>query len=269
MTKIREKTVLITGGASGIGYLMAGKMLEKQAALVILWDIDREKLIQSAKALPGKVATYTVDVSDTRSVKQTAHEVIAKHGAPDILINNAGIVVGKAFKEHQHHEIDKTMDINSSALMHITLEFIHALIGKKSAHIVNISSAASYVANPNMSVYVASKWAATGWSESLRLEMERQHPHVHVTTVIPYYIDTGMFAGIKTNRLLPMLKPEKVAGKIIAAIEKDRIYVKMPFMIKLTPFVKGILPARMFDWFAGKVLGIYDTMTTFKGRRES
>ncbi|MDZ7775584.1 MAG: hypothetical protein U5L09_08300 [Bacteroidales bacterium] len=55
-----------------------------------------------------------------------------------------------------------------------------------------------------------------------------------------------------------MLKPEKVSRKIIAAVEKNRISVKMPLMTKLTPFVKGILPARVFDWFAGKVLaGVY------------
>ena len=269
MTKIRDKTVLITGGASGIGFLMAEMMLEKQAALVILWDINSDKLLQSAKALKGKVVTYTIDVSDTRGVKQAAQEVIAKHGCPDILVNNAGIVIGKAFIQHQHSDIDKTLAINSGALMHITLNFIHAMTQKKQAHIVNISSAASFVANPDMSVYVASKWAATGWSESLRLEMERDYPQVHVTTVTPYYIDTGMIEGVKTNLLMPMLKPEKVSRKIIAAVEKNRISVKMPLMTKLTPFVKGILPARVFDWFAGKVLGVYETMTTFKGRSES
>jgi all-trans-retinol dehydrogenase (NAD+) len=75
------------------------------------------------------------------------------------------------------------------------------------------------LSNPKMSVYAASKWAVTGWSDSLRLEMTQLHKNVHVTTVLPYYINTGMFDGVKSS-IMPILKPEKVAAKVIRAIAK-------------------------------------------------
>lgn len=93
--------------------------------------------------------------------------------------------------------------------MHIALELLPEMILRGSGHIVNIASAAGFVSNPKMSVYVASKFAVVGWSDSLRLEMERNKTGVHVSTVTPYYIDTGMFAGVKT--LIPILKPEYAA----------------------------------------------------------
>jgi short-subunit dehydrogenase len=186
-------------------------------------------------------------------------------GKIDILINNAGIVVGKYFIDHTHEDIDKTMGINSNALMHITREFLGDMMQTKQGHIVNIASAAGMVSNPKLSVYVASKFAVIGWSDSLRLEMEKEKTNVKITTVTPFYISTGMFDGVKSS-IIPIVKPQNAVNKIIRGIENDRLYVRMPGIVNWVYFVKGVLPARWFDTIVGKWFGMHATMNEFKGR---
>lgn len=228
MSEIGAKLVLITGGASGIGKLMSKIVLQKGAKLII-WDVNSESIEQTVKELSvfDKVSAYQVDVSDIEQIKKTATRVKSEHGPVDILINNAGIVVGKYFSEHSTQDILRTMDINANAPMLITAEFLNAMMQRKSGHICNIASSAGYISNPKMSVYAASKWALIGWSDSLRLEMLKLRTGVRVSTVTPYYINTGMFDGVKS--LIPLLNPEQVAQKIIRGIEKDRIIISMPF----------------------------------------
>ncbi|MBU8892107.1 MAG: SDR family oxidoreductase [Bacteroidales bacterium] len=270
MTKFKNKIVLITGGAAGIGKLMANKILNLGASKMILWDINKENLDITSKELTGlgfDVFSFIVDVSNLEQIKQAAQKVKEEVGVPDILINNAGIVVGKYFHEHSHEDIDLSMSINTSALMHITLEFLNDIIKKGEGHIVNIASAAGMVSNPKMSVYCASKWAAIGWSDSLRLEMEQISKKIKVTTVTPYYISTGMFDGVKSP-IIPIVKPETAANKIIKAIKKNRIFIRMPWLVYTMPFVKGILPVRWFDFIIGKGFGVYKSMSEFKGHQK-
>jgi hypothetical protein len=148
--------------------------------------------------------------------------------------------------------------------MHLTLELLPSMTGRGSGHIVNIASAAGLVANPRMSVYCASKWAVIGWSDSLRLEMERLRTGVRVTTVTPFYINTGMFAGVRS--VIPILEPEEAVRRILRGVARNRVFVRMPGIIYLLPLVRGLLPLRAFDWFVGTVLGVYKTMNGFKGR---
>ena len=122
------------------------------------------------------------------------------------------------------------------------------------------------VSNPKMAVYTGSKWAATGWSDSLRLEMKQLKTGVGVTTVTPYYINTGMFDGVKSN--IPILDQHKVAKKIIKAIESNRIYLSMPWSMHFVRFFQGIFPIWFYDWFVGSVIGVYKTMDEFKGRKK-
>ena len=84
------------------------------------------------------------------------------------------------------------------------------------------------ISNPRMSVYAASKWAVIGWSDSLRIELQEARSGVHVTTVAPYYIATGMFAGVRA-RLVPILDPEKTARRIVRAVERNRTFRGLPW----------------------------------------
>lgn len=268
MSEIKHKTVLITGGASGIGRIMGELCLQEGAKRLIVWDIDRVQMLRLSEELTGKgyeVHIYQVDLSNSGAIIEAAQTVKQHFGTIDLLFNNAGIIVGKPFEEHSHTDIDKTMRVNADALMHVALEFVPDMIARGSGHIINIASAAGMTANPRMSVYVASKWAAIGWSESLRLELESISKNLRVTTVTPFYIKTGMFEGVQSP-ILPILDPQVAAQKIIRGVMQNKLFVRMPRLVYALPFLKGILPQRWLDVVMGKWFGIYKSMDHFKGR---
>jgi len=266
--QLKEKTALITGGASGIGKIMGRILLERGVRLVI-WDIDQSKMNatqQEFNAL-GSIHTYRVDVSSPEEIKVAAQQVKKEVGTVDILINNAGIVVGKYFSEHSTTDILKSMEINALAPMYIANEFLPGMIEQNSGHICNIASAAGTVSNPKMSVYAASKWSVVGWSDSLRVEMKQQKLNIGISTIMPYYINTGMFDGVRSK--LPILKPEKAAARIISAIERNKKLITIPgYMYRVTRLGQAVMPVRVFDWFAGDFLGIYKTMEHFTGHKK-
>ncbi len=272
MSSFKNKTVLITGGASGIGRLMGEQSLALGASNLIIWDINKEGLATAVKDLKRTKAHdvngYVVDVSDVNQIEQIATKTILDNGPIDILINNAGIVTGKKlFGEHTTEDIQRTFDINVLGVMHVTRVFLPDMIRLNKGHIVNIASASSLIGNPNMSVYASSKWAVLGWSESLRLEMDDYYPEIKVTTICPSYIDTGMFKGVKAPLLFPLLKPQEIVDKIIDAIQKDKEIVMAPDMVNFVPALRGILPPKIFDFFAGK-LGVYSSMDSFVGKKK-
>jgi short-subunit dehydrogenase len=271
MNRIAEKKALITGGASGIGKLMGRILLEKGLHTLVIWDLNKELLDATSKEFAREgfsVITACLDITVLPAILEAADHLKKDNIQIDMLINNAGIIVGKYFSDHSHEEIDRTLGINTAALMHLSRIFLPEMIQRGNGNIVNIASAAGMIANPKMSVYAASKWAVIGWSDSLRLEMETQKTGVYITTVTPYYINTGMFDGVKSS-IIPILDPLKAAKKIISGIEKNKIYVRVPGIVYALPFIKGLLPARWFDAIAGKWLGIYKSMEDFTGRKKA
>ena len=247
---------------------MAELSVQKGAANLIILDIDKEALQKAEAKLNNSSCTilvWQIDLSREDEISQCVAEIVKRKLEVDILINNAGVVTGRDFKDHSFEEIETTMQVNSIAPMKLSLALLPQMMKKGKGHIVNISSAAGMLANPGMSVYCASKWAISGWSHSLQIEMEKERTGIRVLTVTPYYIDTGMFKGVRSP-VVPILKPEKTARKIIKAVEKDSIVLRMPKIIYLLPFVKGILPKRALDLVVGKWFGIYSSMKTFKGR---
>lgn len=269
---VAGKRVLITGAAMGMGKIYAQKAVAEKAAAVVIWDINQaelDKTVAELTAAGGKVHAYTVDVSKLEAIVDAAAKVRSEVGNIDILFNNAGVVRGKLFWEHdQVKDTWFTMSINALAPMYIAREFLPAMIeGGAESRIVNIASAAGLVSNPKMSVYCASKWSCTGWSDSVRLELEMQgHSHVRVTTVNPSYISTGMFEGAKSMLLTPILTPEYVTDKVWAAMKKGRARLILPWTVYISNAIKGILPLALYDWVAGNIFGVYKTMDDFKGR---
>jgi short-subunit dehydrogenase len=96
--------------------------------------------------------------------------------------------------------------------------------------------------------------------------MQQMKTNVNVTTVTPYYINTGMFDGVRSS-FIPILKPGTVARKIIRGIECNRLFISMPWSVHFVRLSQGLLPFRAYDWLVGKVMGIYKTMDHFKGRQ--
>lgn len=233
MTNPANKTALITGGASGIGRLMA-EQLAALGARVVLWDINASGLDEVAagiRARGGTADTFACDLADANAIHATAARVLAEVGGVDILVNNAGIVIGKSFLETTDAQTEKIFAINSLALIRITREFLPGMIARGQGHIVNIASAAGIVGVPRLADYCASKWAAIGFDEALRLELRHAgHSKMITTVVCPYYIATGMFAGVRTRfpLLLPIMKPKVVAARIVRAIRKNHRRVVMP-----------------------------------------
>lgn len=264
----KNKKILITGACSGIGKIMARKSLERGVSHLVIWDINEEGLAKTKEEFQqfGKeISTYKVDVSNLDEIKIAAQKVRTEVGKIDILINNAGIVVGKYFHENTHQDIQKTMLVNSNALMHIALEFLPAMMKENSGAICNIASSAGLISNPKMAVYAASKWAVNGWSDSLRLEMQQLNKKVSVTTIMPFYINTGMFDGVK-SKLIPILEPEPTAEKIIKSIENERAMLALPLPYWFIRLSQGLLPLPIYEWVMENVFGVYDTMKEFKGR---
>ena len=268
MKNLKEKTVLITGGASGIGKIMVRLMLEREAK-VIIWDINQESIDKTISEFSKykDIFGFKVDVSNIQQIQETANRVKQEIGVVDVLLNNAGIVVGKFFSEHSSTDIAKTMEINAIGPMYIAKEFLGDMLNQNSGHICNIASSGGLISNPKMSVYASSKWALIGWSDSLRLEMKQMNKNINVTTIMPYYINTGMFDGVKSK--IPILEPEAAALTIIKAIEKNKKMVTIPgYIYRFTRLGQGLFSINIFDWFAGDVLGIYKTMEHFVGRKK-
>ena len=258
-----NKKVLITGGASGIGMIMVEKLLW-EGAEVCVWDYSESNLERLKYDLD--VATMLVDISDSESVMRAADKYFEEIGDIDILINNAGIVVGGSFEENSIADIDKVMEVNVNGAMYVTRAFLPQMIAQGKGNICNIASSAGFISNPNMSVYVASKWAMMGWADSLRLEQEKNNTGVKVTTIMPYYINTGMFDGVKSR--IPILDPEKVADIILKSIKKGSKQVPIyTWLYRLTRFAQAVFSVKIFDFLAGRVFGVYSTMDAFVGRK--
>lgn len=267
--KFENANVLITGGASGIGKIMGRMALEKGARTFIIWDINITAIENVRKELApyGRVKGYVVDVSDNEIVTLAYKKTVADCGDIDIVINCAGIITSnKTFDQMTSDEILRTMNINTIAPMFVARAALPDMLKRNRGHICTIASAGGMLSNPKMSVYAASKWGVIGWSDSVRIELQDSRSDVHITTVAPYYINTGMFDGVK-SRIIPILKPEYVARRVIKGIERNRTFCGIPFGFHFIRFWQAILPTRVFDWLFGELFGIYHTMDNFTGRK--
>ncbi|MEV2222365.1 SDR family oxidoreductase [Nocardia vinacea] len=271
---VADKKVLVTGAAMGLGKLFAERAVCEGAAAVVLWDINESALKETAVELSGRgvaIHHYVVDVSAQEAISEAAAAVRADVGDIDILINNAGIVRGNSYfwETTDRADIDKTMAINSLAPMYITLEFLPAMVrGTGTARVMTIASSAGLVSNPRMSVYAASKWAALGWSDSVRIELEQAgHDHVQITTVCPTYINTGMFDGAKGFLFTPILEQDDVVDASWREMKAGTPLVILPWTSRLNKAISGLLPIKLRDLFLNSV-GVYHSMDEFTGHKK-
>jgi all-trans-retinol dehydrogenase (NAD+) len=138
-------------------------------------------------------------------------------GNVTILINNAGIVHGKKIMDNSERDLKKTYEVNTISHALTVKEFLPDMTNK--GHIVSVSSMAGIIGIPGLGDYCGSKFASFGFDESLRLELKKLGSPVKTTCVCPFFINTGMFEGVKTQfPLLPLLEPDWVADRIITAI---------------------------------------------------
>jgi all-trans-retinol dehydrogenase (NAD+) len=152
------------------------------------------------------------------------------------------------------------------ALFWTTKAFLPHMIENNRGHVVTIASASGLIGVAKLSDYSSSKWAAIGFDESLRGELRKAAPGVMTTVVCPFYIDTGMFHGVKSrfSFLLPILKEEKVAERVVSAIQRNKRRLMMPPVVYTVPLMR-LFPVGVFDMLAS-FLGINASMDEFKGR---
>jgi len=269
MSEIAGRHALVTGGASGIGRLMALE-LAAHGARVSLWDINAqnlEKVVEEIGARGGaKASGFVCDVSKRERVYEVAEQTRSAAGPVDIVINNAGVVSGRALLDIPDEKIEATFAVNTLSLFWTAKAFLPDMLQRTQGHIVTIASASGLIGVPKLSDYAASKWAAVGFDESLRAELRRSAPGVKTTVVCPFYINTGMFRGVKSRfpLLLPILEEDVVARRVIEAIRSDRPRLCMPPIVYLVPSMR-VLPVGVFDWIA-TFLGVNASMDEFKGR---
>lgn len=262
------KNVLITGGAGGIGRLLAQRLARRGAHLV-LWDVHVDALERTAdeiRSSSGRVSTFVCDLGDRSSIYRAAEAVRTTVGRIDILINNAGVVSGKPFEDCTDEQIERTVRINVLGVLWTTKAFLPDMIAANSGHIVNISSAGGLIGSARLADYSASKFAVFGFDESLRMEFRRRKLNIHTTVVCPFFINTGMFDGVRTRVpwLLPILDQHKTVRRIERAILRQRKRLFMPWVV-YTAAPLRILPVRLYDVIVD-ILGINHTMDDFKGR---
>jgi len=268
MNYYANKRVLITGGASGIGKLLALK-IAAAGAQVAICDIDVEGMdrVRSEAAAKGlSLLCFTTDLSRREQIDTLAGEVGKQLGGVDILVNNAGIVTGKPFMACSDSEIERSLAVNMHAHIWMIRAFLPGMIERNAGHLVTIASAAGIVGVARLADYSATKFACFGLDEALRGEFRQRRQRIHTTVVCPYFINTGMFAGVKTrfSFLLPILKQERVATRIFKAVAHRRRRLLMPLLVYAVGPLR-LLPVRWMDFIAD-LLGINRAMDQFLGR---
>lgn len=270
---LEHARVVITGAASGLGALFAKFAAASGASKIVLLDVNEDALADFSQQLravsKAELITYCVDLADAAQLESVAANILRDCGGVDVLVNNAGVVVAAPFWQHSAAQINTTMAVNTYAPMLLTQALLPVMLADvdRPKRILNIASAAGTLANPNMSVYAASKWAMIGWSDSLRLELKKfGKQHVRVTTFCPSYIATGMFVGAKGPLLTPIMTPEVAAKAAWEGMLSGKPYVLKPWTVKFAMVLRGILPTAAWDFIAGRIFKVYNSMDNFKGR---
>ncbi|WP_306231790.1 SDR family oxidoreductase [Agrococcus beijingensis] len=260
-------TIVITGGASGIGRLVALGAARK-GARVMLWDSDEaaaRAVATEVHATGGRATVVVVDLADADAIELAAAETLML-GPVDVLVNNAGVVSGRPLTQLSTAQIELTMRVNAIAPILVTRALLPAMRDAGRGRIVTVASAAGFIGVAGQTDYAASKFAAVGFMESLRAELRKERSPITTLTVAPFYIDTGMFAGVTTKApsLLPILSQATVATQILGAIDSRRTLLALPPLVRLVPAIK-VLPVRVADWVAD-ALGVNEGMEGFTGR---
>jgi len=262
-SSFKNKIVLVTGGAMGIGKLMCEK-LKAQGAKVVVWD-KNEKALREMH-LNG-FHTYVVDVTSRELVFETQQKVENEVGEINVLINNAGIVKGNSLMNLTEKQIRLTMDVNVISHFWTCQAFLPGMIKQGSGHIVTISSLAGFDGAANMTDYCASKFACRGFAESLRREL--LGTNIKSTIVHPYIINTGMFHGSKSSSgfwkfVGSTMKPDYAAREILNGVAMGKTRLLLPLRSFWLPVVGELLPWWARDYLAKKSFdltegGIKDT----------
>lgn len=235
-TDLRGRVVVITGAGGGIGRELAVHAARRGASLS-LCDRDQaglEGTLDLVRAAGATADGQVVDVSDAEQMNIFGKTTIEQSGAPDLVINNAGIAVIGGILDTTLPDWDRLLGVNVMGVVHGVNAFVPAMVQRGSGHVVNVASAAGLLANPQLGGYSASKHAVVGLSEALRIELA---PHrIGVTAVCPGIINTGITHNSPyrggdaearkakaTNAYAKRgYTPERAAANILKSVDRNR-----------------------------------------------
>lgn len=270
-TAFEGRSILVTGAARGIGRALSERFLRAGARVAAL-DIDEAELKRLAAetadvlADDARLSIIRCDLTKPDELIRAVDEAVADIGPIDILVNNAGVVSGSAITDQSDADMVRTFEVNTFAPMRLTRLLLPGMIERGDGHIVTIASAGGLIGSARLTDYSASKFAAVGFDEALRMEMHEAGHSIRTTVVCPYYIDTGMFEGVRSRfPLLPILTTDRVADRIVRAVARGRRRLLMPWIVYLV-FPLRLLPVGMFDGLV-RMLGINRAMRDFRGRK--
>lgn len=244
--KFKDKTILITGASSGIGKAFALKVAE-DGGTVILAARNLEKLneVKSlAEAKGAKVEVYSADVTKIDEIRDLFLKATEGGRKLDAVFNNAGLGFIANIWDLTAEQIEKMISVNVTGMIMVTKFATEVMTRQKDGHIFMTSSLAGLITLPQWSVYVASKWAITGFSDSIRPELKQYN--VKVSTLHPGAVKTEFFdkekANIDAASLGQAIDASEVAEAVYNAFFTNKKKVIIPGMAKSFAMMKRYLP---------------------------
>ena len=273
---LKNKIVLVTGAAKGIGLATVKRLLKKEAK-VVLWDFQPDDLntaVQSLKNEGHDVFSQVCDVTNKEQVYHNAEVIKKEIGDIDILINNAGTVYTGYMLDRSDAELENMINVNFTSMIYTIRAFMPAMLEKNKGHIVNISSASSLIGAPKLAIYAATKWAVMGLTESLRMEaIKMGKKGVKFSSVHPNFLKKGLFEGTKLNLLgsifAPGVKSHDAVAKVIVnkAIGWGFHSPKVPWIMNQSVLLRALLPSSLLIKF-GNIYGVNNMMDEYTGYKD-
>ncbi len=246
--KLVKRTVLITGGTSGIGLELATQLLQL-GNTVIVTGRDQEKLDSARQMLPG-VHMFKSDVSDPAAIARLHDAVIAQFPALDTLINNAGIMRNLSLNlSRDLNDVTREIEINLSGPVRMIQQFLPQLKTRKDALIVNVSSGLAFIPMSISPVYCATKAAMHSFSQSLRAQLDGTS--VKVIELAPPGVETPLFRGEFAEEMKGQKGMDVVVlvKKAIAGIEAGKLEIR-PGLANVLKTMSRVAPQFMFNQLA-------------------
>ncbi len=208
--KLKDKVVVITGGSEGLGKAIAEEVLKDGAKVVIL-ALNEELTEAAAKELGKNAQGFVCDIRKKDQVEKVFEKIYEEYGNIDILVNNAGIWFEGEIEDHPEEAIDNLFDTNVKGPIHTIQEVLPKMKKKKDGQIFNVISTAGVNAEIDWPVYVATKHALRGLTDSLRATL--QGSGIKIIGFYPGGMDTNIFdtAGFPKGENDWMMKKEDVA----------------------------------------------------------
>lgn len=236
--------VFITGASSGIGQALA-QHYAKEGAIIGLVARRKNLLSNLQDSLLTQTVTYALDVRDANALKEAADDFVARFGAPDIVIANAGVSAGTLTEKRDDINTFKgVIDINLLGMVQTFQPFIRSMKEAGKGSLVGIASVAGIRGLPGAGAYSASKAAVIAYLESLRVELSLDG--INVTTIAPGYIKTPM-TDINHYGMPFLMAPDVAAKKFAVAIAKKKRFIVIPWQMSWLAKVMRLAPPWLWD----------------------